>query len=61
MSEARRALKCLSCGSVMWQDGALPDACPECRAPWREPGVAVLQNLGDASYVLPDGASVIKE
>lgn len=62
MSEApRRALKCLSCGAVLWQDGELPEACPACRAPWKEPGVALLQSLGGGSYVLPDGASILKE
>lgn len=60
MSEVRRALKCLSCGAVVWEDGALPDACPSCAAPWREPGVAILRTAAEP-YELADGASILKE
>lgn len=60
MSEGRRVLKCLSCGAVAWQDdaAAVPAACPACASPWREPGVAILQRVGDE---LPDGASILRE
>ena len=61
MSETRRTLKCLSCGTVVWEEGALPAACPSCAAPWKEPGVALLQNVGGDAYELPDGASILKE
>lgn len=61
MSETRRALKCLSCGAVVWQDGALPEACPSCATAWREPGVAILQEVGELPYELADGASILKD
>ena len=63
MSEGiRRALKCLSCGAVMWQDvaAAIPDACPACRSLWREPGVAILQKAA-GDHEMPDGASILRD
>lgn len=58
MSEGvARTLKCLSCGVVVRQDGALPEKCPACGVAWREPGVAILERAD----VQTDGASILKD
>lgn len=62
MSEGtRRALKCLSCGAIAWEEGPIPKACPACGAAWTEPGVAILQRVGAGPYELSDGAAVLKD
>jgi hypothetical protein len=61
VSEARQSLKCLSCGAVAWTDGTVPEACPSCKAPWRAAGVAILETVDGTPYVMPNGASILKD
>jgi hypothetical protein len=61
VSETRRSLKCLACGAVAWTDGPVPEACLACGEPWRVAGVAIIEGPGGAPYVLPDGASIVRE
>lgn len=62
MSEARRSVKCLACGAVAWTDGVVPAACPACGEPGRMVSAAALEAAAEGTpYVMPDGASILKE